>query len=45
MEANIGGKESVLNVRSLRLHHDQLCVLVDSFKKTITYSFMPDMAN
>ena len=35
MEANIGGKEGVLllNIRSLRLHHDQLCDLVDSLKE------------
>ena len=35
MEANIGGKEGVLfpNIRSLRLYHDQLCVLVDSLKE------------
>ena len=35
MEANIGGKEGVLflSIRSLRIHHDQLCVLVDHSKK------------
>ena len=35
MEANTGETESVffLNIRSLRLHHDQLFVLVDSLKK------------
>ena len=35
MEANPGETESVffLNIRSLRLHHDPLCVLVDSVKK------------
>ena len=35
METIIGGKEGVLflNIRSLRLYHDQLCVLNDSLKK------------
>ena len=35
MEANNGGKEGLLflNIRSLRLHHAQLCVLVDSLKE------------
>ena len=35
MEANTGGVENVLflDIRSLRIHHDQLCVLVDSLKR------------
>ena len=35
MEANTGEIESVffLNIRSLRLHHDQLCIMDDSLKK------------
>ena len=35
IKAITGGTESVffLNIRSLRLHHDQLCVLVDSLKQ------------
>ena len=35
MEANVGGNEGVLflKIGSLRLHHDQLCVLVDSLKE------------
>ena len=35
VEANTGRTESVffLNIRSLRVHHGQLCVLVDSRKQ------------
>ena len=48
MEAKTGETETVffLNIRSLRLHYDQLYVLVDSLKKKpFSYRFMRNMVD